>query len=420
MAACGVGARTRVGDGRFRRRLGITALALAMASGAVAAGAATASSATVLTVAGAGYVTNPMSTELQGALCRSPHVCQAVDYPTVGLFNQPLVAGLAKLTEAIDTTSGPKVVMAYSQGAMIATSWLQKHATDANSPSSDEMTLVLFANPQRALGGNYPSSGLGSATPDTQYKVIDVCRQYDGECDWPTNPFNVLAVINAFMGYTTVHGDYTGVDINASENLIRTIGNTTYIVAPTDRLPLLDPLRRIGLGALADQWNASLKAMIDAGYDRSGYTTIGHTGPVDPFPVSDPSPAPSRAADTSAATDVVARRLERSSGAAVATTPTGQVGVPAADAVSDPSADVDTNAVSDADALADAPASNATSAPDSAARTSPDSAAGTSPDSTVDRSTGSPADAGGTPASSDSTSGASGVGDTSAGTPSTG
>ena len=263
----------------------LAASAAAMGTVTFAPDADAASGSTVLTVSGAGYIRNPMSTELRGDLCKTPNVCQEVAYPTVGLFNQPLIIGLANLTKAIDATEGPKVVMAYSQGALIATSWLEKNASSADSPGADEMTLVLFGNPQRGKNGNVPTQNLGSATPtDTKYTVVDVCRQYDGECDWPNNPFNGLALLNAFMGYTSIHNDYTGVDYNASENWVQKVGNTTYVLVPTDGLPLLSPLRQIGLGGLADQLEPMLRPIIDSAYNRSGYKTIGETGPVDPFP----------------------------------------------------------------------------------------------------------------------------------------
>ena len=46
-------------------------------------------------------------------------------------------------------------------------------------------------------------------------------------------------------------------------------GNITYVLVPTENLPLLNGLRRVGLNQLADEMQVKLKPKIDAGYDRS-------------------------------------------------------------------------------------------------------------------------------------------------------
>ena len=46
-------------------------------------------------------------------------------------------------------------------------------------------------------------------------------------------------------------------------------GNTTYVLIRTQEIPLLEPLRQLGLGAIADNLNDPLKAVIDSAYDRN-------------------------------------------------------------------------------------------------------------------------------------------------------
>ena len=264
-----------------------TLLAVATLSGAMTAVASTsvALAATVLTVSGSTLlVSTPMEHELQGALCRAPNTCEKVDYPAGGIGQGPLDQGEVALQDKIAATSGDKIVMAYSQGGIIATQWLEQHAGQPDAPPASDLTFVLFGNPQRAEGGLGPASGGGrSNTPtptDTPYSIVDVSRQYDLLSDWPTDPTNGLAVANALAGYLFVHTDYTGVDVNSPDNLVKKVGNTTYVLAPTANLPLLEPLRRVGLGGAADALNAPLKKVVDAGYDRSGYTPL--TSPVLP------------------------------------------------------------------------------------------------------------------------------------------
>ena len=270
----------------MRHRLAATAILSATI--AAVATAPNGSAATVLTVAGNQLVVStPMSQELRGDLCRSPNVCKAVEYPSASIGSVALQQGAVNLQKAIASTSGKKIVMAYSQAGYIVTMWVAAHAHDANAPSRDDLTFIVFGNPQRAIGGFSRATGGASTPSKTGYRVIDVSREYDLESDFPTNPFNALAVANAFAGYLLIHTDYTGVDINDPRNLVKTVDDTTYVLVPTDNLPLLQPLRMLGLNALADQLNPALKKIVDAGYDRSGFTP--QTTPVFPLPEGSPT-----------------------------------------------------------------------------------------------------------------------------------
>jgi hypothetical protein len=250
--------------------------AVATISGAFAGTVTTTSvalAATVLTVSGNTLVVHtPMEQQLGGTMCQAPNTCEQVQYPAGSIGQGPLDEGEMALQDKIATTTGNKVVMAYSQGGIIATNWLEQHAGDPDAPPAGELTFVLFGNPQRAGGGLAQRLGSGVPTPtDTQYTVVDITREYDGEADWPDDPLNGLAVANALAGYFFVHTDYTNVDVNSPDNLVKKVDKTTYVLVPTDQLPLLQPLRLVGLNGVADALNAPLKKVVDAGYDRSAY-----------------------------------------------------------------------------------------------------------------------------------------------------
>ena len=248
--------------------------------------------------------------ELQGSLCETPKVCVPVD---TFLWDPN---GVVAIDTAIDTTSDDKILFGYSQGAVMVTRWLLQHAGDVDAPSPDELSIILIGNSTRAYGG----ANAGSvAMPETQYDVIDVARQYDPAADYPDDPFNLLAVANAWAGFTVIHTDYEGVDINDPANAVWTVGNTTYVLVPTENLPLLEPLRMIGLTELADQLNGPLKEIVEQGYNR----------PV-PFP-STTQPAPSD--DTPAPTASMLSTSRVSNGAvapATATVPVSPALAPAA------------------------------------------------------------------------------------------
>lgn len=232
----------------------------------------TAGAATVLTLKETfGIGKGEMEDQLQGSLCpenTNTQQCVEVDYPaTIG--GNSLPPGVIALNTAIETTPGQIIVFGYSQGAIVAGHWLKEHAADLDAPSSDELSFVLIGNPTRAFGGAYVP--LGDVTPQTQYTVTDIAREYDFFADFPNRPaslFYLLAIVNAIVGIPSVHLDYTDVDPADPANAVWTVGNTTYVLVPTDNLPLLDPLRMIGLGWVADVLNAPLKSLVDRAYTR--------------------------------------------------------------------------------------------------------------------------------------------------------
>ena len=161
------------------------------------------------------------------------------------------------------------MVVGFSQGAMIATEWMLEYGETAWSPSPADLSFVLMANPQRKYGGVRPVYDIEDPTPaDNAYRVLDIAMEYDGAADVPDNLFNLLAVANAIAGFQHIHIDgYDDVDLDSSEKLVWIDGNTTYVLIRSQNIPLLQPLRNIGLDALADALNDPLKRIIDSAYD---------------------------------------------------------------------------------------------------------------------------------------------------------
>ncbi len=254
---------------------------LAVASAGAATVPPVPSPATVLTIF---PWEGSMEDELQGTLCQAPNNCVPIKQ---SLWDPN---GLATIEATIDATAGTKVVFSYSEGARSVTDWLQEHADDPEAPSPDELSFVVIGNPTRAHGGSD-----NEVMPQTQYQVIDISRQYDPASDFPDHPFNLLALLNSVAAFTTIHTDYEDVDMYDPTNIVWKEGNTTYVFVPTENLPLLEPLRRLGLTGLADALNGPLKEIVERGYDRS-YLPTTEEEPADTTalsvpPASDPAAA---------------------------------------------------------------------------------------------------------------------------------
>ena len=230
--------------------------------------------ANVLTVTGYtawGALDGNMDDLFQGEYCNdaSGNSCTPVRYlsalPTA--IAEP--DGYRALRSAIGSITEPTTVVAYSQGATISTYWLRDNAGRPDAPAPENLSFVLAANPMRKYGGIRPASGLVRPTPETEYSVTDIAMEYDGVADFPDNPFNLLAVANAIAGFQYVHiFGYDQVDLDTADKLVWQDGNTTYVLVRSENIPLLQPLRILGLNDLADRLNAPLKAIIDSAYNR--------------------------------------------------------------------------------------------------------------------------------------------------------
>lgn len=212
-------------------------------------------------------------------------------WPATGLtdisFDTSVARGVLSLHNAVLSTPGEKVVVGYSQSANIATrekrNLAELRAQGATVPAPDELSFVFVANPNRPNGGilarfeglYIPILGVSfdGATPDDEYQTTDIARQYDLIADFPKYPLNLLADLNALMGYFYLHPNYGSsvVDLNDPSSYDSyTSGNTTYYLMHTEHLPLLQPLRDLGIPApVIDLAEPTLRVLIELAYDRT-------------------------------------------------------------------------------------------------------------------------------------------------------
>ncbi|MCV7149992.1 PE-PPE domain-containing protein [Mycobacterium pyrenivorans] len=183
-------------------------------------------------------------------------------------------------TGPLTVSDGSYVVYAYSESSTIASK--QKLQLIAH-PAASTVSFMMLANPNRPNGGilerfvgaYIPFFGVtfNGATPtyssqQAPLTTVDIARQYDGWTDFPTNPFNLLADINALMGTTFLHYDYFGA---GTPQLQGQFQDTTYYLIPAPVVPLLIPLTYMPwVGRpLAIALDPAMRVLIETGYDRT-------------------------------------------------------------------------------------------------------------------------------------------------------
>ncbi len=257
------------------------ALPLTFGAGTLPAAAAAASSTSSLIPDGPATVLHhgptpwAMDDDLGGVLCDAPKVCREVSYGWIQPYG-PIEIGMAENVRRLDSAihnvgTDPKIVYAFSGGARVASVWLRDHADDADAPDPDQLSVVLIGNGGREYGGvnGWFWGDLLMTPTDTQYDVLDIAREYDPIADFPSNPFNLLALANGIAAFSTVHLRYDEVDLDDPDNIVWKEGKTTYVYVPTEHLPLLQGFYDAGLGSLVAGIEPKLREIIDSAYNRT-------------------------------------------------------------------------------------------------------------------------------------------------------
>ena len=288
----------------------LTALAVIMGivtSVALVAQHAIASAATVFALGGlgTGFVSPPASekitTWLDGQFDTRDNTLEGIDYeeeffPFVGdtTLGDGVQSGVVLIDDAIASTAGPKVVVGESMGAAVIAEEKRTLLKSANPPPADELTFVVIGDPTQPRGLSSVLLGLRipfleiqayEPAPETPYDTIIVIREYDAAADIPDDLTNVLAVVNTvLLGGPYVHADYHSVDLSTvpPENILEETnslgGKTTTYFVPTRTLPLLEPLRDIGVpDELVDVVEKPVRAVVDSAYDRAPHENGGAT-----------------------------------------------------------------------------------------------------------------------------------------------
>jgi hypothetical protein len=194
-------------------------------------------------------------------------------------------------------TDSDYTVLGFSQSATIAT--IEKRNLIADPPGVS-VGFVLVANPNRPNGGilqrfagaylpvlgvTFDGATPTESDPSAPLTTVDVAGQYDLMADFPTNPLNLLADLNALLGYFFVHQQPFA---PGTPKLQGQYQDSTYYLIPTPVLPLLIPIAQIPLigPLLATVLDPPLRVLVEAGYDRT--INPGDPSPANPFYFPDP------------------------------------------------------------------------------------------------------------------------------------
>jgi hypothetical protein len=273
---------------RHRKRVRGTAAALGGAATVGVLFAAPALGATAFTIRGTDILSpGDRPEDLLPALFADDDVVP-IDYPASVLgMDKSTAAALDNLAAAMNGVDGPIVIGGFSQGAIAVA--LEKQRIMAlppeQRPAADQLTFVTIGDPTNPQGilhwlpGRVPVIGVSPVdVPDTPYDSIVVNREYDGWADFPDRPLNLVADANAVLGIAYVHGRYDEADLDLShvpaENMHETTnsagGKTTTYLVPTDKLPLVQPLRDLRVPEpIVAAIERPLKQIVDAGYARN-------------------------------------------------------------------------------------------------------------------------------------------------------
>ena len=226
-------------------------------------------------------------TWLQGQFSNGSNV-EMVPYPAgywpfqgtahVGPSTAVGVTNLTAMQNAAIAAGTPLTIMGTSQGALVIDQVIVNDIAAGVSPSA--VKFVIIEDPNRGSGILTYFRGVTIPfldykpikIPDSPYDTTVVIAEYDGVADAPTNPMNLLADINAFLGQIHHQGSvFTDLSTVPAANItVKTNaagGVTTTYLVPTAELPIVTVLRNLGLPAPAASFlNKVLRPIIDSAY----------------------------------------------------------------------------------------------------------------------------------------------------------
>jgi hypothetical protein len=205
-------------------------------------------------------------------------------------YDASVTAAKDELVNAIATlrvaTSQPVVIVSLGVGADVVAEAIRQLATEKPWDLVN-VTLDSFGGSEFNDGGfrarfvglpKFMVPGIGmtlGGPPETTPLPVTVNQfaiQYDGFADFPEYPLNLLADVNAALGYAFYHGKYGEVDLQ-DPHIVYTYsadGKIVNALIPTRIVPVLQVLVNAHLinQPLAEALDPFVRSLIEPAYDR--------------------------------------------------------------------------------------------------------------------------------------------------------
>lgn len=149
-------------------------------------------------------------------------------------LDESVAVGVANLDSALVDVDGPVTVVGLSQGAVVVN--YEKRALMAQSDPPADISFVTIGDPTNSDGGllaklphvHIPvlDATIPRAPVETPYDTTEIVHEYDGYADFPDNPLNLLADLNALAGVIYLHPNKGGVDLNDPRNVVTSSTNS--------------------------------------------------------------------------------------------------------------------------------------------------------------------------------------------------
>lgn len=221
-------------------------------------------------------------------IIRYPRTAGPLFGPRAPFADESIAIGAGEAVDEIRDATGSAVISGLSLGAMTADA--AQRALDANPhrPAASDLTFIMAGDPSRVTPF---STGIGSFLPvgfripvlgwtvtrppsESGYDTVAVVGEYEWAADFPDRPWNLLADLNALVGFNYNHSKAAltdPADIPA-ENIVTTTNSTgatttTYLV-PSPEVPLLRPFDKFLDPKVIAAANNVLKPLVDRGYSR--------------------------------------------------------------------------------------------------------------------------------------------------------
>jgi hypothetical protein len=179
------------------------------------------------------------------------------------------------LTQAL-TRIGPGehvTIIGLSAGALVADEQLKRLLADPDAPDKSKLNFVVIADSSRSTFNQNRYDNILNyqySTPvDTKYDTVVVAAEYDGFADFPDRVWNIVAVINAYIGEFLNHVPSVFTDLSTVDPSDITVttnslgGVTTKYFLPSEHLPLVELL------PFLEPQEALLKQIVDSAYKRN-------------------------------------------------------------------------------------------------------------------------------------------------------